>query len=108
MTHPHLVSPPRPPPRSRRGRASAAIAVCPQPPGTFARVWRADRPGALAISLLTAVAAVIPPAVAYVGKLIVDGVVRSTRSGEAADRRAVVWLVVLELGLMIASTTVAR
>ncbi len=69
-------------------------------------VWRADRRAALLLALLTAVAAVLPAAVAWVGKLIVDAVVAAAR-GEAGVE-PVVGLVALEAGLMALSMGAGR
>src|SRR5512143_1299847 len=69
-------------------------------------VWRADRRAALLLALLTGVAAVLPAAVAWVGKLIVDAVVAAAR-GEAGVE-PVVWLVALEAGLMALSMGAGR
>jgi len=71
-------------------------------------VWEADRPGALSIAALTTVAALLPAGLAWVGKLIVDGVVAAARSGLASDRRRVFELVVLEFGLLAASLVAGR
>jgi len=79
-----------------------------QVPGTFRMVWQADRLGALAIGALTAVAALLPAALAWVGKLIVDGVVVAARTGLAADRERVLGLVLLELGLVAANLVTGR
>ncbi len=77
-----------------------------QVPATFALVWRSDRAGALALAALTAVAALLPAAIAWVGKLIVDAVVAAGR-GEGSPAR-VTELVLLELGLMTASMAAGR
>ncbi|MFT3916235.1 MAG: ABC transporter ATP-binding protein [Anaeromyxobacteraceae bacterium] len=77
-------------------------------PGTLRLVWEADRAGAVAILALTAALALLPAGVAWLGKLIVDGVVAAARSGAEADRARVVWLVGAELGLMAAQTAAAR
>jgi len=71
-------------------------------------VWEANRSGALAIALLTAIAALLPAALAWVGKLIVDGVVAAARSGALADRRRVWELVFLEFGLLAANLLTGR
>jgi len=63
-------------------------------------VWRTSRPLTAALAALTLVSGIIPAAAAYVGKLVVDGVVRAAESGAAADREAVLWWVALE-GLLI-------
>jgi len=62
----------------------------------------------VAVVALTLVAAVLPAAIAWVGKLIVDGVVTAARSGLAEDRRFVYVAVGAELGLMVLSTAVGR
>jgi ATP-binding cassette subfamily B protein/ATP-binding cassette subfamily C protein len=77
-----------------------------QVPGTFALIWRAHRAGAIALAVLTALAAVLPAAIAWVGKLIVDAVVAARRA-QAGDG-GVTELVLLELALMAASMTVGR
>jgi len=79
-----------------------------QVPGTFRMVWQADRLGALAIGALTAGAALLPAALAWVGKLIVDGVVVAARTGLASDRERVLRLVLLELGLVAANLVTGR
>ncbi len=100
--------PPRPPPRRRSlaERARELRAAFGQVPGTFALVWRADRGGALLLAALTAVAAVLPAGIAWLGKLIVDAVVAASRG--QGDPRRVTALVVAELGLMAVSMAAAR
>jgi ATP-binding cassette subfamily B protein/ATP-binding cassette subfamily C protein len=73
---------------------------------TLRLVWRADRRGAVALAALTAVAALLPAAIAWVGKLIVDAVVAASR-GEGSPGR-VAQLVVVELALMAGSMTIGR
>jgi len=89
-------------------RLRSARGLFRQVPGTLRLVWEADRAGAVAILALTVLLALLPAAVAWVGKLIVDGVVLAARTGLEADRTHVVWLVGGELGLMVLSTTAAR
>ncbi len=60
------------------------------------------------MAALTLVQALLPAALAWVGKLIVDGVVAAARSGLEGDRRSVLGLVVLELGLVAATTVAGR
>jgi len=79
-----------------------------QAPGTLRLVWEADRTGAVAVGLLTVVLALLPAAIAWIGKLIVDGVVHAARSGAEADRARVLWLVAAELGLMSVQMTATR
>jgi ATP-binding cassette subfamily B protein/ATP-binding cassette subfamily C protein len=71
-------------------------------------VWGADRRGAVALAALTLVAALLPAAVAWVGKLIVDGVVQAARSGLRADREHVLWVVAAEAALMAAQLSTGR
>jgi ATP-binding cassette subfamily B protein/ATP-binding cassette subfamily C protein len=85
---------------SLRDRLRGARAVFRQVPGTLRLVWEADPRGTTAVALLTAVLALLPAAIAWTGKLIVDGVVVAARSGTAADRSRVLWLVGAELLLM--------
>ena len=96
------------PPKSLRQRARAAVTVFRQVPGTFRLLWEADRRGAVFIGALMAVTAVLPPAVAWVAKLIVDGVVRAAKTGSAEDREAVLWLVGLEFVLLAATQVLTR
>jgi ABC-type multidrug transport system fused ATPase/permease subunit len=91
-----------------RARLADAGAVLRQTPRTFRLVWDADRRSALAIAVLTLGAALVPAAIAYVGKLIVDGVVEAARSGTAEARARVLARVGLEFLLMAASTLIAR
>jgi ATP-binding cassette subfamily B protein/ATP-binding cassette subfamily C protein len=77
-------------------------------PGTLRLVWEADRGGALQVAALTLVLALLPAGIAWVGKLIVDGVVLAARSGLAADREHVLALVLAEAGLMAAQMGASR
>jgi ATP-binding cassette subfamily B protein/ATP-binding cassette subfamily C protein len=79
-----------------------------QVPGTLRLVWEADRGGAIAVGALTLVLALLPAGIAWVGKLIVDGVVAAARSGAEADRVRVLWLVAGELGLMAIQLAASR
>jgi ATP-binding cassette subfamily B protein/ATP-binding cassette subfamily C protein len=79
-----------------------------QVPGTLRLVLEADRRGTLAVALLTAVLALLPAGIAWIGKLIVDGVVAAARTGLEADRVRVVWLVAAELALMAVQLSAGR
>ncbi len=76
-------------------------------PGTLRLVWAADRAGAVQLVALTTLLALLPAAVAWVGKLIVDGVVAAAAAGGQASPR-VLGLVALELGLMAAQLGLSR
>jgi ATP-binding cassette subfamily B protein/ATP-binding cassette subfamily C protein len=98
-----------PPPPSRiRDRLRDLPSAFRQIPDTFRLVREADASGAAAVAALTLVQALLPAALAWVGKLIVDGVVAAARSGLDADRRRVLALVVLELGLVAVTTVAGR
>jgi len=95
-----------PEPRTFRERLRGLRQALRHAPETYRMVWRADRRAALLLALLTAVSAVLPAAVAWVGKLIVDAVVAAAR-GETGVERAVS-LVAVEAGLMALSMGAGR
>jgi len=96
------------PPGGLAGRLRELGDVFGQVPGTFRLAWQADAPGTVAVAALSGVSALLPAALAWVGKLVVDGVVVAARSGLAADRARVVRLVLLELGLVAVSLVAGR
>jgi len=64
-------------------------------------VWTTSRRLTLTLVALSLLGGVLPAAVAYVGKLIVDAVVLAARSGLVADRDAAFGFVGVELGLVV-------
>jgi ABC-type multidrug transport system fused ATPase/permease subunit len=58
-------------------------------------VWTTDRPLTLVLAGLTLIVGLLPAAIAYVGKLIVDAVVIAARSGSVSDQ----WTALGYLGL---------
>ena len=62
-------------------------------------VWETSRALTLLLAILTLIAGVLPAAVAWVGQLIVDGVVAAI-DAEEPDVRGVVSLVLLEAGIV--------
>jgi ATP-binding cassette subfamily B protein len=63
-------------------------------------VWRTNRWATVGLGLLTLGGALLPASQAWVGKLIVDGVVASIQTGQdAAQVRRVFIYLLLELGL---------
>ncbi len=64
-------------------------------------VWTTSKPLTLAIGLLTLVAGILPAAIAWVGKLIVDGVVEASAATNP-DVAGVLWLVALEALIVVA------
>jgi ATP-binding cassette subfamily B protein len=63
-------------------------------------VWTTSQALTFTLAILTLVAGVLPAAVAYVGQLIVDGVV-AAMSSTSPDTRRVLWLVALEAIIVI-------
>lgn len=63
--------------------------------------WSASPALGVTITLLTLISASLPPAMAFVGKLIVDAVV-------AQDMNRTLWTVILEFGLITAISVVQR
>jgi ATP-binding cassette, subfamily B, bacterial len=67
-------------------------------------VWRTNRGATMGLGLLTVGGALLPATQAWVGKLIVDGVVASIQSGQDAEQvRKVFIYLVLELVLFLLS-----
>ncbi|MEQ9319796.1 MAG: ABC transporter ATP-binding protein [Polyangiaceae bacterium] len=63
-------------------------------------VWSTSKRLSIALGILSLIGGVIPAAIAFVGKLIVDAVVTAADTGLAADRWAALQWVGLELGLV--------
>lgn len=77
-------------------------------PQALRLVWLADRSNAVAQALLTLVQAALPAALAWVGKLIIDAVVKASNSTDPSVRAEVLRLVGWELGLAVAALLVGR
>jgi ATP-binding cassette, subfamily B, bacterial len=71
-------------------------------------VWSTNRPLTIGLAVLSLVAGLLPAAIAYVGKLIVDAVVHAAQTGVAADRDQAIWAVAAELGLIMAISASQR
>jgi len=63
-------------------------------------VWTTSRGLSFALAFLSLLAGVLPAGAAWVGKLIVDGVVRAAETGTHEDQRAALIWVGVELGLV--------
>jgi ATP-binding cassette subfamily B protein len=70
-------------------------------------VWTTSRPLTITLALLTLIGGVLPAVVAYIGQLIVDGVVTATQSS-SPDTRGVLLLVGLEALVVIAVAATQR
>lgn len=74
-------------------------------PQALSLVWKTDRPATVGLGVLTLGGALLPASQAWVGKLIVDGVVESIRGGQNEEQvRAVFYYLILELILFLLST----
>jgi ATP-binding cassette subfamily B protein len=74
-------------------------------PKALRLVWQANRSATLGLAFLTLAGALLPATQAWVGKLIVDGVVASIQGGQNAEQvRAVFYYLILELILFLLST----
>jgi len=103
---PSHAPPPPPTRRPLRERLRGLAAAARHAPETYRMVWRANPGAGLLLATLTAVVAVLPAAVAWVGKLIVDAVVAASRGEGDAGRVAA--LVAVEAALMAGSMTAGR
>lgn len=101
-------APPPPGEKGLRARWAAVGTAFAQTPRVVRLVLEADAASSLGIMILGLVGALVPLGIAYIGKLIVDGVVAGMASGSAEDRLQVLYLVAAELGLMLASGLVGR
>ena len=63
-------------------------------------VWTTSPALTVTLAVLTVVAGVLPAAIAYVGQLIVDGVV-AAMAADTPNTRRVIWLIVLEAIIVI-------
>jgi len=74
-------------------------------PQALRLVWQANRSATLGLAFLTLAGALLPATQAWVGKLIVDGVVASIKGGQSAEQvRTVFYYLILELILFLLST----
>ncbi|MCH9696251.1 MAG: ABC transporter ATP-binding protein/permease [Gammaproteobacteria bacterium] len=70
-------------------------------------VWTTSKPLTIALALLTLIGGVLPAVIAYVGQLIVDGVVAASQSDDP-DTRGVLILVGLEALVVVAVAATQR
>ena len=63
-------------------------------------MWTTSRPLTITLALLTLVAGILPAVIAYIGQLIIDGVVAAMTSS-APDTRQVLWLILMEAIVVI-------
>lgn len=95
-------------PAGARGWLGELRAAFTETPRIVRLVLDADAFAAVGIMVLSFLSALLPLAVAYVGKLIVDGVLEAVELGTEAARLEVLRLVGLELALMVLTGLLAR
>jgi ABC-type multidrug transport system fused ATPase/permease subunit len=71
-------------------------------------VWSSSRGLTVALAVLTVLAGLLPAGVAYLGKLIVDSVVRAAETGLASDRTTAIAYVALEAAAVMLLTLTQR
>ena len=98
--------PPAPAPEPRRFTDLTGLALYTR--RALSLVWAASPRTSLLFGALSVLAGVLPAALAYVGKLIVDAVVHAAGTGVTADRDAALAYVGLELGLVALLAAVTR
>ena len=91
-----------------RERARRTISLLHTLPRTFRLVRESGLPFAVGLVALLIGSAVVPGAMAWVGKLIVDAVVLGAKTSSDEARSRVVRLVLLELGLMVLQLLLSR
>lgn len=93
---------------SRNRKDEKSVSWLRQMPGVFrysgraiGLVWATSKPLTVALVFLTVAGGLMPAVIAYVGKLIVDGVVLAAESGAAEDLRLTLSYVALEAVLVM-------
>lgn len=71
-------------------------------------VWTTSRPLSVVLAVASLLAGLLPAAAAWVGKLIVDSVVRAAQTGATEDQRAALTWVALELGIVLVLAAAQR
>jgi ATP-binding cassette, subfamily B, bacterial len=77
-------------------------------PPTARLLWRAAPLAVALVVVVIALQALLPAAIAWVGKLIIDAVVLAQQQGDAAARARVVDVVLVELGLVTLQAALSR
>jgi ATP-binding cassette subfamily B protein len=98
------------PPKPLRERLQDVRTAYGNIPGAFRLVWGADKRSTTIMAALTLISAFLPIAQAWAGRLIVDSVVNSfsRHIGPQAGLAAALPFVLLEFGLLLASTILSQ
>jgi len=71
-------------------------------------VWATSAGLTLALIILSLIAGILPAAIAYIGKWLVDAVVHSAQSGDATYRADAIRYVIMEAGLVVLMAATQR
>jgi ABC-type multidrug transport system fused ATPase/permease subunit len=106
-----MTPPPDPPKDPKKGLVAQVGKVA----GTFRYsrraidlVWNTHKPMTVGIAILTVATGLLPAAIAYLGKLLVDAVVLAAKTGAADDARLALIYVGAEGGLIVLQSTFQR
>ncbi|MBA2664325.1 MAG: ABC transporter ATP-binding protein [Bradymonadaceae bacterium] len=103
-----MSPPPEERPEARLGAVERYLGVFQYSGQALKLVWSTSWRLTLVLGVLTLIAGVLPAAIAYVGKLIVDQVIAAAASAESVDRVVAFWYVALEAGLVAAMAAAQR
>ena len=77
-------------------------------PKALALVWDTSRGLMITVAVLTLLGGLLPGALAYGSKLIVDAIVLASETGQDADKTRVYQFIILEVGIFAALAAVQR
>ena len=77
-------------------------------PRTFGLLWQAAPFLTLVLAAMTLVQALVPAGIAWIAKLIIDGVAHAAATGDLASRADIARYVAIELGLVVAQMGLGR
>lgn len=103
MSEPRLRTRYQPSPRDR-GSWQSPVSLLRYGWRAVGLVWRTHRWLTLILAVLTVISGLLPAAIAYTGKLIVDGVVRAAQTGETVDQQWALRYVAMEAGILVAQS----
>jgi ATP-binding cassette, subfamily B, bacterial len=96
------------PPKTWRQQAAQLSLVIKHVPPTLRLLWDAAPGGVITLFAFAIVQALVPAAIAWVAKLIIDGVIVAQQTGAEGARTDVQVAVVIELGLVLLQTILQR
>jgi ATP-binding cassette, subfamily B, bacterial len=103
-----MAAPTPPTQKSLRDRVDQLLLVVRTIPPTVKLLWEAAPGGLLWLFVLTLLQALVPAAIAWVAKLIIDGVVAAQQNPTSSSHNEVMQAVAIELGLVVLQTLLQR